>query len=65
MDPDHLQTLAARDQLWSSLRALQPEIEQLVQGDFNGSERQSAVIRLLARIVVAELRFRQERAEPD
>jgi hypothetical protein len=65
MDPDHLQALAARDQLWSSLRVLQPEIEQLIHGELDGSSRQLAVIRLLARIVIAELQFRQERAEPD
>ena len=65
MDPDHLQALAARDQLWSSLRVLQPEIEQLIHGELDGSPRQLAVIRLLARIVIAELQFRLERAEPD
>jgi hypothetical protein len=65
MDPDHLQAIAARDQLWMSLRTLLPEIEPLAEGHFAGSEREHEVIHLLARIVVAELRFRAEEAAPD
>jgi hypothetical protein len=62
MDPDHLQALAARDQLWSSLPALRAEIEQLAAGRLDGSARQGEVIRLLARVVAAELQFRAEHA---
>ena len=62
MDREHLQAIAARDQLWSSLRALRPEIDRLAAGHFDGSERQRQVIQLLARIVSAELGFRAEEA---
>jgi hypothetical protein len=65
MDPDHWQAVAARDQLWSSLRSLLPEIEALAEGHFNDSAREREVIHLLARIVVAELQFRAEEAAPD
>ena len=65
MDADHLQAIAARDQLWSSLRSLQPEIEQLAEGHFDGSPREREVLRLLARIVVAELQFRSGETVPD
>jgi hypothetical protein len=60
MDAEQLQTIAARDQLWASMRALLPEIDQLADGTFTGSEREHQLLRLLARIVAAELRFRTE-----
>ena len=60
MDPDQLQTIAARDQLWASLRVLLPEIERIAQGQWDDSERQRQVMLLLARIVAAELGFRAE-----
>ena len=65
MDPDRLQAIAARDQLWSSLRTLLPEIEPLAEGHFSGTERECEVVQLLARIVVAELRFRAEESNAD
>jgi hypothetical protein len=65
MDPEQLQEIAARDQFWASLRLLQPEIEQLAGGAFGDSERERQVIQLLARVVVAELRFRAERTQPE
>ncbi len=67
MDEDHLQAIAARDQLWSSLRVLRAEIERIAAGDFteDDSPRQREVVQLLARIVVAELQFRDEHAESD
>lgn len=58
MDPDDLQTVAARDQLWASLRTLEPEIDRLATGTWDGSERERQIILLLARIVAAELRYR-------
>jgi hypothetical protein len=64
MDPDRLQAIAARDQLWASLRALQPEIQQLALGQLDGSERERQIIQILARIVVAELGFRAEETKP-
>ena len=63
MDPDQMQALAARDQLWASLRRLKPEIDRLAQAQFDGSENDRQIVRLLARIVSAELGFRAEDAE--
>jgi hypothetical protein len=65
MDSEHLQAIAARDQLWSSLRVLRPEIEQLASGTPPDSQREREVVQLLARIVLAELEFRAARAESD
>ena len=62
MDPDHIQAIAARDQLWASLQALLPEIELLAEGGFDNSERHRQIVQVLARIVVAELNFRKEDA---
>jgi hypothetical protein len=65
MDPDDMQAVAERDQLWASLRALQPEIELLAAGSWAGTEREKQIIQLLARIVVAELTFRAKpRGDP-
>ena len=60
MDADDLQASAARDQLWASLRALQPEIERLATGQRDDSERERQLVQILARIVAAELRFRAD-----
>jgi hypothetical protein len=60
MDPEKAQTIAARDQLWASLRQLLPEIDQLAQGRIEGSERERQVIQLLARVVSAELGYRAD-----
>ena len=65
MDEDHLQAIAARDQLWSSLRVLRPEIERIAADGYDDSPRGREVVQLLARIVVAELQFRAEHGEPD
>ena len=65
MDEDRLQASAARDQLWSSLRVLRSEIERIADGEYDDSPRHREVLQLLARIVVAELRFRAEHAESD
>jgi hypothetical protein len=58
MEPEDIQAIAARDQFWSSLRALLPEIERLAQGELTGSPREQQLIQILARVVVAELQFR-------
>jgi hypothetical protein len=65
MDADHLQAIAARDQFWSSLRALLPEIHSLAEGQFNDSPRERQLVQLLARVTVAELRFREEHTDPE
>jgi hypothetical protein len=64
MDPDRAQTIAARDQLWASLRVLAPEISRLAQGQNDGSERERQIVRLLARVVSAELGFRADESKP-
>jgi hypothetical protein len=63
MNPDRAQTIAARDQLWASLRLLLPEINQLSQGHSDGSERERQIIQLLARVVAAELGFRDDESK--
>lgn len=60
MESEHAQTIAARDQLWASLRGLLPEIDQLAQGKRDDTERERQIIQLLARIVSAELGFRAD-----
>jgi hypothetical protein len=60
MDPDHLKASAYRDQLWSSLPALRPEIDRIAGGAFDGSERERQILQILARVVIAELQFRAD-----
>ena len=55
-----MQTVAARDQLWASLRVLLPEIERVAAGERDGSEREAQIMQLIARIVSAELRYRAD-----
>jgi hypothetical protein len=62
MDPDHMQAIAERDQFWTSLRALAPEIQRLAAGEFAGNERERMLLQLLARCVLAELAFRDREA---
>lgn len=63
MDPDEAQETSERDQLWASLRALRPEIEDLAAGEFHGSERQQRLVTIVARIVLAEMDYRARDAE--
>jgi hypothetical protein len=58
MNADHLREVAERDQLWASLRVLQPEIVRIAAGQFDRSERQEQILQLLAKVVAAELDFR-------
>ena len=58
MDAEDLQEIAARDQLWASLRALMPEIKQLGEGRFGNTERELQLVQVLSRIVYSELQFR-------
>ena len=62
MDPSDAQESSERDQLWASLRALRPDIERLAAGQVESSERLIHIILLLARIVVAEMDFRDRDA---
>lgn len=50
-----------RDELWASLGALRPVIDRLAMGEFDGSARQQQMVTLLAKIVAAEMDFREER----
>jgi hypothetical protein len=52
-----------RDELWLSLRALRIDIDRLAAGDYDGSDRQRQILTLLARIVAAEIDFREARAK--
>ena len=63
MDADELKAIAARDQFWASLRVLLPEIETLAAGNLGNTLREQELVQLLARVVVAELRFRAEQTE--
>jgi hypothetical protein len=65
MESEELQEIAARDQFWSSLRALLPAIEQLAAGHFGGSPQEQQLAQLLARVVLSELQFRARQGETD
>jgi hypothetical protein len=65
MGPEKAQEVSERDQLWACLRALRPEIDALAAGQFNGTDRQTAVATILARVVAAELDYRARAAAPD
>lgn len=60
MEPDHIQTISQRDQLWASLRMLKPFIDDLANGLFNDTDSERQIVQLLARIVTAELEFRSQ-----
>lgn len=62
VEPERAQEISERDQLWASLRALRPEIDRLGAGDWDGSDRQKQVVTLLARIVAAEMDYRNRDA---
>jgi hypothetical protein len=65
MEADDLQAIAARDQFWSALRVLLPEIERIAAGQIEGTERERQITQLLARVVVAELHYRAASPPPD
>ncbi len=65
MNEERLREGAERDQLWASLRALEPEIVELADGSFENAPRQRQLVQVLARIVVNELRFRADRLDPE
>jgi hypothetical protein len=65
MDTERVREIAERDQLWASLRVLRPEIDRLAGGDFDASERQRQMVRLLAQVVAAEMDFRRRDAAPE
>jgi hypothetical protein len=65
MDPDYLRAKEARDQFWSRLVDLLPEIDQLAEGPIETSPRKQQLIQVLAKVVIAELRFRDKYTEPE
>jgi hypothetical protein len=65
MEPDRAREIAERDQLWASLRALRPEIDRLAVGDLDGSDRERQLVAVLARIVTAELAFRERESNSE
>jgi hypothetical protein len=64
MEPEHTQESSERDELWLSLRALRPDIIRLGMGEWDASERQQQIVSLLARIVLAEIDFRERGQSP-
>jgi hypothetical protein len=58
MDRETAQESSERDQLWASLRQLRPAVEALANGQFSGSEQDCQIVRVLARIILAELNYR-------
>lgn len=65
MEADHAQEISERDQLWASLRALRPQIDRLATGDFDGSAHQQQIVTILARVVSAEIGFRERHTAPE
>ena len=57
--------VAERDQLWASLRGLRDVIRHLAEGVSVSTEAERQVVALLARIVLAEIDFRERSLEPD
>ncbi|HEY1376181.1 MAG TPA: hypothetical protein VGF55_05275 [Gemmataceae bacterium] len=57
-DESRLRDVAERDQLWASLRQLLPEIDRLAAGVWENTERERQLVRVIAGVVAAELRFR-------
>jgi hypothetical protein len=64
MDPDRAREIAERDQLWASLRALRPDIDRLAASQIEPTDRDRALVCVLARVVAAELDFRARDAPP-
>jgi hypothetical protein len=62
MDPDQAQESSERDQLWATLRTLRPAIERLAAGELEPAH-QPSVATLLAKIVLAEMDFRERDAD--
>jgi hypothetical protein len=65
MNADEQQEISERDQLWASLRALRPEIERLASGETDDVPRRQLLSMMLAKIVVAELQFRDRDSASD
>lgn len=62
MEPDRAREIAERDQLWAALRGLRAEVGRLAAGGFEPTDRDRVLVGVLARIVAAELDFRDRDA---
>jgi hypothetical protein len=62
MDPNQAREISERDQLWAALRGLRAEVDRLAAGGFEPSDRDRQLVLVLARIVLAELDFRDRDA---
>jgi hypothetical protein len=62
MEPDRAREVSERDQLWAALRGLRPEVDRLAAGGFDNTDRDRQMVVVLARIVAAELDFRDRDA---
>ncbi len=58
MNPDRAREIAERDQLWAALRGLRAEVDRLAAGGLEPTDRDRHLVVVLARIVAAELDFR-------
>lgn len=65
MDEDQAREISERDQLWASLRALRDPIARLAAGEFDGTDRQKQIILILARVVDAEIGYRERHTAPE
>lgn len=63
MDSEKAQEISERDQLWASLRVLKPEIERIAAGEADVFQQNGEFVKLLARIILTELDFRQRFTE--
>ena len=63
MEPEKAQEISERDQLWASLRVLKPEIERIATGEADVFQQQGEFVKLLARIILTELDYRQRFTE--
>lgn len=58
MNPDRAREVAERDQLWAALRGLRGEVDRLAASGFEPTDRDRQLVLILARVVAAELEFR-------
>jgi hypothetical protein len=59
VQPRDAKESSERDQLWATLRALRPEIDRLALGQLEPGQRHDQLAQVLARVVAAELDFRE------
>lgn len=65
MDAARSRESAERDQLWASLRTLRAQIDEMLVADPPFTDRQLQLVKLLARIVLAELEYRADEDAED